>query len=996
MAVEYIAQARTPEQIERSAYLDILRSRNRTTEWSEWTEVGRTTCENGGGWAGPYVDLYLKYKLTEASDNSGHYVELFLCAYSTDASKMGAYNYNEDSANSCTLTVGDASGTFTINHDFGYDSTTGIKLENIFPQGPYFQIATNTQKYYLETPYKVFVKHNEAIEITISGSIKVKNEALKGGSTSATITLPALTTACTAPTSVQASGIVAPGKSFTVSWSGAKAGVANAISGYRVYYYATSNGTAPTTSAYSGYIDVSSTSTSGQTEITIGSGVTRGYKIVCGVVTKGAAGNSWWSGIKTGGSVVINSLPSAPTVSVSSSIIPSSGSGTFEATKGTDVDGQTYSVYYATSATGTKTLYTKALSVTDTTTYYFWTWDGLEYSSSYTAKTITKNIKPEITSQTITPTNYTANGGTYTNYLSLSYTLNKNSGTLTTYVKVGSNTVKVISTTVTSSSATVKLNINEYLKGYYKDAELSYSVHSVFNDGIENSDQSNVSTYKVSASPIITKWENNLGELNSYFRKKLIIYYNEDTEITSRIIKADKGQISNPIYSNSSVSFDLTNTPNGESITFTLEFGNGQFIKTSKVVINQIALPKLENETIQPIFLNYFSDTTGEATLSCKWPFVDNIGEKYGFNGLAQSNVFAIITYGDRTKVASANEVFKDGDFLRIKIPLEELKVFDNSLSKICAGEHGFNIKIRATNKFGDNIDSNNCSITISYNVAPTWNSFVSNCDNTNKIQEGRELTFTLNFKTNTQETVKAIIYIDRTGKEQELDRVWTIYKEVDFVGLNYGLTPNDNIKTLSFLVPEITDSKARAFKCKLIGQSSGLTVESNTLSIPVLRHTAPTNFLFKQVNPEANGGIVDYLIDDIGYDDGSAVLKIFDTQSDFRVIQNNSWTGELVSTVYQLVLTTEVNGVEKTFYSNVLLYFTEVPTVSYRKNLLGINFKDIDEKNNENNLIMISQYDQKKYLTFYGYTDQGELVERVLDLSTGKFSNFTIDGGTW
>ena len=102
-------------------------------------------------------------------------------------------------------------------------------------------------------------------------------------------------------------------------------------------------------------------------------------------------------------------------------------------------------------------------------------------------------------------------------------------------------TIKTISTTVTSSSATVKLNINEYLKGYYKDAELSYNVHSVFNDGIENSDQSDVSTYKVSASPIITKWENNLGELNSYFRKKLIIYYNEDTEITSRIIKADKG-----------------------------------------------------------------------------------------------------------------------------------------------------------------------------------------------------------------------------------------------------------------------------------------------------------------------------------------------------------------------------------------------------------------------------------------------------------------------
>ena len=83
MAVEYIAQTWSPEQVDRSTYLSILRSRDRTTEWSGWTEAGRTTCENGGGWAGPYVDLYLKYKLTAANDNSGHYVELFLCAYST-------------------------------------------------------------------------------------------------------------------------------------------------------------------------------------------------------------------------------------------------------------------------------------------------------------------------------------------------------------------------------------------------------------------------------------------------------------------------------------------------------------------------------------------------------------------------------------------------------------------------------------------------------------------------------------------------------------------------------------------------------------------------------------------------------------------------------------------------------------------------------------------------------------------------------------------------
>ena len=42
-------------------------------------------------------------------------------------------------------------------------------------------------------------------------------------------------TACGAPTSVNASGIITPSGTFTVSWSGAVAGHANAINGYRVY-----------------------------------------------------------------------------------------------------------------------------------------------------------------------------------------------------------------------------------------------------------------------------------------------------------------------------------------------------------------------------------------------------------------------------------------------------------------------------------------------------------------------------------------------------------------------------------------------------------------------------------------------------------------------------------------------------------------------------------------------------------------------------------------
>jgi hypothetical protein len=132
-------------------------------------------------------------------------------------------------------------------------------------------------------------------------------------------------TNCGAPTSVTASGIITPNGTFTVSWSGATAGVSNAIAGYDVYYRITSNGSAPDTSSdkYSGMKTVSSTSTSGSTTFTV-SGATRGHKIVCGVVAKGKNYNSSPS-MKTGGLVTINRLPSAPNVSVNKTIVPSTG-----------------------------------------------------------------------------------------------------------------------------------------------------------------------------------------------------------------------------------------------------------------------------------------------------------------------------------------------------------------------------------------------------------------------------------------------------------------------------------------------------------------------------------------------------------------------------------------------------------------------------------------------------------------------------------------------
>ena len=95
---------------------------------------------------------------------------------------------------------------------------------------------------------------------------------------------------CSAPTSVTASGIVAPNGEVTVSWSGASGGTSNSINGYDIYWRITSEGSAPSTSTTT-KTSISSTSSSGSAKINIGN-ATRGHTVVFGVVTKGSAGSS--------------------------------------------------------------------------------------------------------------------------------------------------------------------------------------------------------------------------------------------------------------------------------------------------------------------------------------------------------------------------------------------------------------------------------------------------------------------------------------------------------------------------------------------------------------------------------------------------------------------------------------------------------------------------------------------------------------------------------
>ena len=321
-------------------------------------------------------------------------------------------------------------------------------------------------------------------------------------------------TACGAPTTVSASGIVRPNDSFTISWSGATNGVSNIIKGYQVYWYATANGTAPSTSAYTETkeVEVTNGSTTGSYTVTL-SGATRGYKIVCGVKTLSSISSDYDSGIKTGGSVTINSLPAAPSVSVNKTIVPSSnGQVTFTVTAGSDSDtSQTKTLYYSTSnSTSVATKITSPWSptVSATTTYYFWTYDGLEFSTSSTSKTITKNSKPTL-GVSVTGTNLSSvNNKTSYDYIispniAVSSSNGQSSKTYNYYIDYGASTSlgsrKEISSSDSSTSKAIA-DIRTYGLGH-ESSGVYYKITAKCNDGIENSDEASSGIFYITKTP---------------------------------------------------------------------------------------------------------------------------------------------------------------------------------------------------------------------------------------------------------------------------------------------------------------------------------------------------------------------------------------------------------------------------------------------------------------------------------------------------------------
>lgn len=247
-----------------------------------------------------------------------------------------------------------------------------------------FDVTSIVQAWYSGSgQYGILLKQND----TTASRIKCIEDCTSSNKAYITITHENNITAVTKPTSISSeNSIVTPSGTINVEWSGAKAGTNNTIAGYEIYWRI---GAAPTTSTFTGKKSINSTATSGNTSISLSSAM-RGSSIYVGVITKGSQ-TSYNSGMATKSVAVVNTLPSAPTVTVNiAEFSYNGGTPKFTITAGnTNNSGQTASIWYSTSSNSTKIQLTSgsfSSTVSSTITYYFYTYDGLEYSSATSKK----------------------------------------------------------------------------------------------------------------------------------------------------------------------------------------------------------------------------------------------------------------------------------------------------------------------------------------------------------------------------------------------------------------------------------------------------------------------------------------------------------------------------------------------------------------------------------------------------------------------------------
>lgn len=737
--------------------------------------------------------------------------------------------------------------------------------------------------HYVNQSGTFYVKHNTSgnasINIYISASIYSQSSNYSNSGT-ISLTGNAPYSNVTKPTSVSCNvSIAKPGSTITISWSGAKAGTNNPI---KSYYIAASYNAYPSSGANI-VLSKTVTSSSGSGSVTFTVPEDRGKKLQFEIQVKGTYNNTALAD-SPGAVCIINTLPAKPTVTVNKSIVPSAGGDVkFTVSAGADSQtGQTRTLYYATSSTGTKTKFTSPLTknISSASTLYFWTWDGLEFSKTYTSQKISINKKPTV-SLTDEGKSEKYNGTTYITDLIYTSTVSKNDVTYEwKIVNKTTGTSKSI-----GSDTTKNINIKPWKYGV--GIGQVYYIQVRVHDGIEWSSTVKTSEKTIPSTAKVLKTynqhsEKNISGTNGEFYDKIRVYLPIDTYLkNAKTVTATTNLGTVKITNKTECIFDISNLSSlnkGEN-TFTITIDSDGLKRSYTFSKNKTDIVSIKN-FIGTTNLTAFEVINKEEDYPT--PFSYNITnynsdfyntETKTFNytkyNIKEEGIKLIFSYDGKIveKVLSENEVdikTTTNDTIFFNIGIQTLKDIINTFnlggSTKTIGIITIPTKIEITNLFGiksvssleGNLKINTKDILECQNMTTeikiiNEEIFIKPTEEiNNSFCEDNTIIWDYKISTYNKINLTANIYICESStsmKDIEItDDLWELYKTITIPFSSQSSTyPYEINYTIEEVIKEIVVSNYIYFKIVITNNNGGSFESGKIIMGPSTRHTIPT-----------------------------------------------------------------------------------------------------------------------------------------------------------
>lgn len=736
-----------------------------------------------------------------------------------------------------------------------------------------------------------------------------------------------LWTNCTAPSKVSSasSSIITPG-TLSVNWTEGTPGVDNAIKNYTVYWLVSStSGQLPTTNWYSGKETTSTLSCS----ITIPESY-RGQYISIRVQSN-ATYNSPISSDYISRSV--NSLPNSPSVSFTSKTIPSTQTSvtiTDISPGSLNFGSKTGSVYWARTSDGNKDKVLEG-KITDNTLgdlkqgdsrdYYFWTYDGLEYSSSYTTVTVTKNIKPTITVDITSSKNSIVK----VENSEISNVLETIKFNVTAQNKACYYTLKILRGVGADEKTLYTLKSDTYLSGSGNSDTPSFNIrslglsegdfyfHFACNDSIESGDsiiKDNNGVYYY--SPSLPTFSNNTT-YNQFSESKVPGTNSTDFYQKLRFISShydsylyDNGIFRLDTSSNETISYTVSKSTSFENppkkifydVTITSDLVSGQTYDffptlqlaglTSSALISRRRTPALDPTPssgsilyIKPFTEGWNKAEDKPATSSkkisiSKGSFVGGTLDDsfYNYYNIDKNSKWwkSEILISDNQKIDISTLPKKDsisGDYYERNFSITGSTFFNKIPSDVSkTGTLTCALKNTITNRFGQTISKQSSIVTLDFNENPEIINISKTANNTDYLYEDGTLQLEYKYRTYSKNKISYSYLINRNDGNGVVT-----YGDI---GTNEDLTPPvfGTGRLLSEIVNikigEITSSDPCTFNMRFY---DGNSISYNTnfdISCKRIRFVNPIiSFGKATYNKEGTGPSIScqYTISDYGYD---------------------------------------------------------------------------------------------------------------------------------